>query len=65
VPFDGFAVAVPFDAPLQVTALTLVVTLNAADGWMIVTEAVPTHKFASVTVTIYVPAARLTAVEVV
>jgi hypothetical protein len=63
-PPAGVAVAVPVDDPLHNT-LTCVVPTVSATGWVIVTLAVLIHRLASVTVTIYVPAARPVAVAVV
>jgi len=63
-PPAGVAVAVPVDDPLHNT-LTCVVPTVSATGWVIVTLAVLIHRLASVTVTIYVPAARPVAVAVI
>ena len=66
MPPAGLAVALPFEPPKQDTWLfTVVVALKAAVGCKMVTLAVHMQPFASVTVTVYVPALRPVAVGVV
>jgi hypothetical protein len=64
VPPDGFAVAVPFEPPLQETGVALVLRPRAA-GCVTVAVVIAEQPFASVVVTVYVPAERLIAVAVV
>jgi hypothetical protein len=61
VPPDPVAVADPFDPPLQLTLVPLMLAVTAV-GWVIVTLVVAVHALASVAVTVYVPAASEEAV---
>jgi hypothetical protein len=56
VPPDGVTVAVPVDPPKQNTFVWDVDNERAEAGSVNVTVAVSVHRFASVTVTVYVPA---------
>ena len=59
VPPVELAVAAPVELPKQRTLVGApTLTLSAAAGWVIVTEATEVQPFASVPVTVYVPAAR-------
>ena len=63
VPPDPEAVALPLLPPLHVTFVGLPIeTLTAVAGWVMLATATETQPFASVTVTMYVPALRLEAV---
>ena len=57
VPPTAKALADPFEPPLQLTLVTVVEAVTAV-GCVIVTLAVVVHVFASVTVTVYVPAVK-------
>ena len=59
VPLYGKTVAAPFDAP-QVALVTCIESFKAAEGCVTVPETVEVHKFASVTVTVYVAAVTFT-----
>ena len=48
----------PVELPLQSTFVCVVLALKAAAGCVIVTDAVVVQPLASVTVTVYVPAAK-------
>ena len=63
VPFAPAAVAVPV-LPLHFTSTWLVVAERATAGSVIVTVFGTVHRFASVTVTVYVPAIKPVAVAV-
>ncbi len=58
VPPLGVAVAVPFAPPLQDTFVPVTVTVTPVAGWVIMALEVVVQPFASVTVTVYVPALR-------
>ena len=64
-PPAGTAVAVPVASPKQFASVAMAVAVNAAAGWVTVAVAVVVQRFASVTVTVYVPAVRFVAVAVV
>jgi hypothetical protein len=59
VPPDPAAVAEPLLPPKQLTFVVLVMeAASALDGWVMVTVCVAVQLLASVTVTVYVPAAN-------
>jgi len=61
VPPEGFTVAVPLLPALHEAGVPVVEAVNI-NGCVIVTVAVAVHKFASVTVTVHVPAVKAVAV---
>ena len=56
------AVAVPLLPPLQLMGVVEVLAVKAEAGWVTMAVEVPVHAFLSVTVTVYVPAAKVVAV---
>jgi hypothetical protein len=62
VPPEGIAVALPVELPLQSASTFVVVAVNGAEGWVMVTLAVVVQLLASLTVTVYVPAGIFNAV---
>ena len=64
VPPDGTTMIDPADCPKQFTSVLVQLEFNATLGCVTVVLEVVVHPFASVAVTVYVPAIRLDAVAV-